>query len=127
MEITVLHLQTPVPVAILHPQGELDGTSDQLLLQEIHRQFDEGFHNFVLDLRFVTCLDEAGLSTLRSLASLFSKGNSSRTKLSTNGHLQKLRLIHIPPDIRKTLDESGLEASFEVCTDLRQAIETFMR
>ncbi len=115
MEMTILHVHAPIPVTILHLQGRLDGKDDHLLVEEIRQESAAGERFFLIDLTHLSDLNPAGVSTLLSVTSLF----------PSDAH-DRIKLIHIPPHIQKVLDQSGLYALFETCTDLRQAIASFV-
>ncbi len=115
MEMTILHVHAPIPITILHLQGRLDGKDDHLLLEEIRSESAAGERYFLIDLTHLTALNPAGVSTLLSLTSLFASDSQDHIKF-----------IHIPPHIQQTLDRSGLNGIFETCTDLRQAIASFV-
>lgn len=125
MEIMILHVHMPVPAAILHLQGELNGTSDRVLIEEIKRQSEEGFHNIVLDLTYVDRLNEAGLSTLKTAVSIFKRPRASGTVGGLKARKQGVKLIHVPEEIQTFLDGSDMSSLLETCTDLSQALASF--
>ncbi len=125
MEITVLHMLNPVPVSILHLQGQLDETADGFLVEEAEKESNAGSLYLLLDLTFVTRLNEAGLANLQKAAAVFNDGISTNTGNGAQGIHRRVKLIHVRPDLQKVFEQAGLNGSFETCTDLRQAVESF--
>ncbi len=119
MEITILHVRTPIAVAVLHLVGELNGSDDQSLVQEVRRQVGADIHNIILDFRLVTCTSEAGLAVLDSAAAAF--GGSG----SADGFHPNIKLVNLPLDVHALFEQSGLASRFQVCTDLQQALKSF--
>ncbi len=121
MEITVLHVLKPVPVTLLHLQGKLDGTADENLIEEVKREYDAGARCLLLDLTFVTKLNQAGLFTLLKAASIFAEEDLS----GADGYHENVKLIHVRPEIQEVFDQHFQDMLFETCTDLHQAVESF--
>ena len=122
-----MHLHNPLPVAIWHIQGELDGSNEQLLIEEVKRENRIGARYLVLDLSFVTCLNEAGLAALESAAEQFGEGEAEGTNFDEKeGIRERVKLLHVPEEVGKVLDETGSSLLFEVCSDLRQALHSFL-
>ncbi len=125
MEITVLHMLNPVPVSILHLQGQLDETVDGFLSEEAEKESNAGSLYLLLDLTFVTRLNEAGLANLQKAAAVFTDSISTNSGDGRQGIQRRVKLIHVRPELQKVFEQAGLNGSFETCTDLRQAVESF--
>ena len=117
MELTILHIHQPIPVTLLHLQGKMDGSTGHILTQEVQRELDGGASNLLLDLTYVTQLNEAGAAALKKAAFLFTEGTQTPNP--------RVRLIHVRPDLQKVLDRCGLETICESCTNLGQALDFF--
>lgn len=127
MEITILHVHTPIPVTVLHLVGELDGISDHVLVEECKRQYSEGSRNLVMDLQFVTCLNAAGLVTLRSAAQVFNGRKRSRKNQDPqNSRHAAIPLINVPAEVRAVLEGARANGFFVTYADLPRALESFI-
>ncbi len=125
IEITVLHMLNPVPVSILHLQGQLDETADGFLIEEAEKESNSGSLFLLLDFTFVTRLNEAGLANLQKAADVFTDSISTDLGNGSKGAHRRVKLIHVRPELQKVFDQAGLNGSFETCADLRQAVASF--
>ena len=117
MEITILHIHQPIPVTLLHFQGKLDGNTNPRLTQEVQRELEDGTTNLLLDLTHVTDLDPTGVEALKAAAVMFANAT-----IESN---PRVKLIHVRPELQKTLDMAGLNTFIETCTNLSQALDSF--
>ncbi len=134
MEITILHSIAPIPIAILHLQGVLDDSAREGLIEEARRQQRSGFNNLLLDFRFVTSVESAGLSVLQEVAQLFSEVVPARqgravpslfSKGLADGYHAHVKLVNVPVKIQQAFEQAGGSTYFESFTDLREAIASF--
>lgn len=136
MNITVLKEQGRVPVSVIQLDGKLDSNSFQKLINEAKALFDGGARHLLLDMTKLTYISSAGIVALHSIAKLF-RGEvlpnaeagwsaiRSLDKERTAGAQQNVKFLNVPPEVKSVLDVVGLAASFEMHTDLAQAVASF--
>ncbi len=98
-------------VKVLTITGELDGPSSPQLTQAFDQLLDGGARRFVVDLKDVTFVDSAGLS---SLVRLFKRARSS------NGTLW---LAGLQPPVKRVFELTRLDRAFEIASDKVQALQ----
>jgi anti-anti-sigma factor len=136
MNISISQEQGRVPVTVIHLDGKLDSNSFQKLINEAKVVFDGGARHLLLDMTKLTYISSAGIVALHSISKLF-RGESlpnadagwntirSLEKERVSGAQQNVKFLNVPPEVRSVLDVVGLAASFEMHTDLAQAVASF--
>ena len=136
MNITISQEQGRVPVTVIHLDGKLDSNSFQNLITQAKVVFNGGARHLLLDMTKLTYISSAGIVALHSIAKLF-RGESlpnadagwntirSLEKERVGGAQQNVKFLNVPPEVKSVLDVVGLAASFEMHTDLAQAVASF--
>ena len=136
MNISISQEQGRVPVTVIHLDGKLDSNSFQNLINEAKVVFDGGARHLLLDMTKLTYISSAGIVALHSIAKLF-RGESlpnadagwntirSLEKERVGGAQQRVKFLNVPPEVKSVLDVVGLASSFEMHTDLAQAVASF--
>jgi len=136
MNLTISQQQGQAPVTVIHLDGKLDSNSFQKLINEAKTAFESGARHLILDMTKLTYISSAGIVALHSVAKLF-RGESlpnaeagwntirSLEKERAGGVQQNVKLLNVPPEVRSVLEVVGLAASFEIHTDLAQAVASF--
>lgn len=136
MQIDVSMQQGKVPVTVVQPHGDLDSSTYTELINKVRKLVAEGARDFVIDLGEVPFMSSAGMMAIHSLALLLRGKDlpdleSGRAALKAmersgatgvHGHI---KLLNPYPGVAQTLDKAGFLQSFEIFTDLQQAVASF--
>jgi anti-anti-sigma regulatory factor len=136
MEITVSKVPAKVPVTVLQPHGELDGSNYRELIARGQTAQKAGARYILLDLSDVPYVSSAGLVALHTIANLLRGGQPSdaasgwealhamRRDLGT-GAQQCLKLCGVQSDVQRVLTLAGLTDFYEVYADQATALASF--
>ena len=136
MNLAVEHAQGKVPVTILAPEGDVDGSNYQTLIAKAQELHASGTRYLLLDLQQVPYMSSAGIIALHSISKLL-EGEAlpdleggweaihdvEREQPATT-HAQ-LKLLNPQPRVDRLLDMSGLAQVFEVYRDRAAAVQSF--
>jgi anti-anti-sigma factor len=135
MNITVSQAQGRVPVAILHLDGQLDGTTFQALIEAARKLYEGGARDFLIDLEKLTYMSSAGMVALHTIA-LLSNGEAlpdlehGWSTMKAMGGMRGLkqehvRLLNPGPEVGSVLDMVGFSQAFDIYTDKDGAVRAF--
>ena len=136
MEITVSKQQGRVSVAVIQPHGDVDASNYAELIGRARQLFDQGAHDFLVDLGDVPFMSSAGLVALHSIA-MFLRGEKppdptsgwaalkSMDRARTSGMQAHVKLFRPQQLVAETLEKAGFTEFFAVFTDLKQAVDSF--
>ena len=111
MEITTKELKRVILVA---PTGRIDHQSAPELQKALDDLINQGQFKLVLDLSGVNYISSAGLRVLLAARKAVKRWNRG-----------DLRLAHIQPYVRDTLDLVGFTRIFEIYDDVVDAVGSF--
>ena len=111
MEITTKELKRVILVA---PVGRIDHQSAPELQKTLDDLINQGQFKLVLDLSGVNYISSAGLRVLLAARKAVKRWNRG-----------DLRLTHIQPYVRDTLDLVGFTRIFEIYDDVVDAVGSF--
>jgi anti-anti-sigma regulatory factor len=136
MEIIVSKEQARVPVTVLQPHGELDGSNYRELIARGQAAQKAGAQYILLDLSDVPYVSSAGLVALHTIANLLrgdQPGDTAsgwealhamRRDLGT-GAQQYLKLCGVQSDVQRVLTLAGLTDFYEIYPDQAAALASF--
>jgi anti-anti-sigma regulatory factor len=136
MKIDISTQQGNVPVTVVRPQGDLDGSTYTELINTVRQLVTEGARDFVIDLSDVPFLSSAGLMAIFS-ATLLLQGQAppdlaagrsalkrmDRSRVSES--LKHVKLLGLSPGVAETFDKAGFSQHFEIFSDLQAAVASF--
>jgi anti-anti-sigma regulatory factor len=136
MEITVSRVQARVPVTVLQPHGELDGSNYRELIARGQAAQKAGAQYILLDLSDVPYVSSAGLVALHTIANLLRGGQPSDTASGWealhamrrdlgSGAQQCLKLCGVQSDVQRVLTLAGLTDFYEVYPDQAAGLASF--
>jgi anti-anti-sigma factor len=136
MNITITKTEKPVPVAILHLEGKLDGANYESLIEEAQKVYDDGISDILLDLSTLTFISSAGLAAIHQVALLFrgealpgqDQGWAAFHAIDRDRGRkpqEHVKLFSPSKPVQELLDLTGFASLFESYTDLDQAIDSF--
>ena len=136
MNFSVEAVQEKVPVTILAPDGDVDGSNYQTLVGKAQELHTAGAQYLLLDLQHVNYMSSAGLVALYSISKLlvgeappdpdsgWDAYHSVQRDRSTATHPQ-LKLLNPQPRVEKLLEMAGLATTFEIFRDRAAALASF--
>ena len=134
MKINITQAQGRVPVAVMAPEGYLDGSNYQELIDAGRKLRDAGATAIVLDLSSVGFVSSAGLLAIHSIGLLLrgkqppdpEYGWSAFHAMANDpGAASNLRLAGPGPLVTQTLKKVGYDAYFEIYPDVASAVAAF--
>jgi anti-anti-sigma factor len=136
MNFSVESVQGKVPVTILAPDGDVDGSNYRLLITKAQELHTAGTQYMLLDLQHVNYMSSAGLVALHSISkSLAGEAqpdpdagwdayHAVQRDRPTGAHAQ-LKLLNPQPRVEKLLEMAGLNTIFAVYQDRAEALASF--
>ena len=136
MEVTISQAQGRVPVTVLCPHGDLDGSSYRALITAAQDAIGEGAQYMVLDLSDTPYMSSSGLVALQSIAAMLrgdeppdlDSGWSALHAVDRDretGLQHHLRILNPQPRVEHVLDMVGFNRFLAVYTELETAIASF--
>jgi anti-anti-sigma factor len=136
VEISFSQNQDSPDIGVLKLQGALDGASYEYFITEAQKLYDTGIRNLLLDMSDLTFLSSAGIAALHRIARVFrgedraimEEGWSaihSISKDQNSSAQEHIKLLNPGENILAVLDTVGLQAFFEVFTDIHPAMASF--
>ncbi len=136
MEIIVSQNQDTSTICIMKLQGALDGASYEYFITEAQKLYDAGTRDLLLDMSELTFLSSAGIAALHRIARIF-RGEDRATleegwsaihaiaKDRDSDAQDHIKLLNPSENLLAVLDTVGLQAFFEVFTDIHPAMASF--
>lgn len=136
MQITVEQIQRRVPVTILKLEGDLDASNFESVIAHAKQLYTTGSRYMVIDFTAVPFMGSSGLVALHSVA-LLMRGEAppspeagwhafhSISGEQESGVQQNVKLLNPQPRVSRTLELTGMNAFFEIYSDLETAVASF--
>jgi anti-anti-sigma regulatory factor len=136
MNFSVESVQVKVPVTILAPDGDVDGSNYRLLIAKAQELHAAGTQYLLLDLQHVNYMSSAGLVALHSISkslageappdpdSGWDAYHAVQRDRPAGAHAQ-LKLLNPQPRVEKLLEMAGMNTIFEVYKDRAAALASF--
>jgi anti-anti-sigma regulatory factor len=136
MNFSVESVQSKVPVTILAPEGDVDGSNYRVLIAKAQELHAAGTQSMLLDLQHVNYMSSAGLVALHSISkslageappdpdSGWDAYHAVQRDRPAGAHAQ-LKLLNPQPRVEKLLEMAGLNTIFEVYQDRAEALASF--
>ena len=136
VEISFSQNQDSPGIGIMKLHGALDGASYEYFISEAQKLYDTGIRNLLLDMSELTFLSSAGIAALHRIARVF-RGEDRATmeegwsaihsisKDQNSSAQEHIKLLNPGENILAVLDTVGLQAFFEVFTDIHPAMASF--
>ena len=136
MTMTIYRVQGKVPVTVLGLQGDFDASNYQEVIKTAKDIFDEGARDLLFDMSEITFMSSSGLVALHSMALLMHGESTKDPEVSfvTFHSLDRKRdidlkrhfkLLSPQSQVKRALEISGLEKSFDIHNGLGTAINSF--
>jgi anti-anti-sigma factor len=137
MNIQIENVQGRVPVAILHLQGDLDGSNYREVIARAQALFDAGARDLIVDLGATPYMSSSGVVALHTIALRFRgaevpdpetdgwRALKAVGSAEESGVQQHVKLLNPQPRVAGVLDQVGLKSFFEVFTDQAAAVASF--
>ena len=136
MEMTVEHVDEPVPITILSLLGKLDASNFEELIARGQELYAAGTRNILIDMSGLTFMGSSGLVALHSITLLLhgdppldpEAGWSAfriladRQATSSQKHV---KLLNPPPKINQMLNVTGMNAFYDIFLNRDLALDSF--
>jgi anti-anti-sigma factor len=136
MNFSVESVQSRVPVTILAPDGDVDGSNYRLLIAKAQELHTAGTKYLLLDLQHVNYMSSAGLVALHSISKTLAgeatpdpdSGWDAYHAVQRDrpaGAYAQFKLLNPQPRVEKLLEMAGMSTIFEVFKDQAGALASF--
>jgi anti-anti-sigma factor len=136
MKMTVEHVHGTAPTSILSLEGDLDASNYQDVVARVRQLYDLGFRNLLVDLSSVSFMSSSGIVALHSMVLIMRGENAHHSEAGWNafhaieqdqsGLQRHIKLLNPQPRVLQTLQKTGLDAFFEIFTERRAALTSFL-
>jgi anti-anti-sigma factor len=136
MQIDISTHQGSVPVHVVQPHGDLDGSNYTELIDFVQNRYMEGDCDYVVDLTDVPFISSAGLMAIHSLA-LMLRGEATpdieagwsalkSADRSRGGGIQThIKLVGLNEGVAETFDKVGFTQFFAIFPTVPDAVASF--
>ncbi len=130
MEITFSQQEKPVPVTVMHINGNVDSDSHEAFQQAAADCVANGTRNLVIDLEHVPFMSSAGLRALNHIFNTLRDENETQDSM-TNGIAKgsykssHLKLAAPSKRVMETLKMSGFDMFLEIFPNVSEALASF--
>ncbi len=136
MNFSVESVQSRVPVTILAPDGDVDGSNYRLVIAKTQELQAAGTQYLLLDLQHVNYMSSAGLVALHSMVKSLTGEtppdpdagwdayHAVQRDRPAGVHAQ-VKLLNPQPRVEKLLEMAGMNTIFEVYSDRAEALASF--
>lgn len=121
MEITISQNQARVPVTVLQVQGTVDSSNYHDLIAASWKAALEGTGYLLIDLSECDYMSSAGIRALNEIFRAF-RGRHSEEKSARS---ERVKLLNPSDRLREIFTISGVDAFFEIHTNLQTALASF--
>jgi anti-anti-sigma regulatory factor len=136
MRFDVFTAKGEVPVTVIRPQGELDASNYQDLIEEAREACSAGAADILLDLSKVPYMSSSGLVALQSISALLRGDEAPDLEYgwaafrAVHREVERdqqphLKLLSPQPHVERVLEVSGLGRYLEAFSDLESAVRSF--
>jgi anti-anti-sigma regulatory factor len=136
LEINVSRVEARVPVTVLEPHGELDGSNYRELIAQGQAAAKAGARYVLIDLGDVPYISSAGLVALHTIANLLRgaappdanagwQALHSISQESSSEGQDCLKLCALQPDVERVLSMAGLTRFYKAYADRVEALAAF--
>jgi anti-anti-sigma regulatory factor len=129
LSITASQVQGDISAAILHLNGQLDGSTEPQLLAHARQIREDGGQYMLLDLSNVSMLSSAGLRAIQAIFRLFTPPSDVELMHQHNGEPYKspyLKLVCPNPQIYYILNITGFVQNLLVFNNMDDAVKSFL-
>ena len=120
--------QTKSPVTILHLSGQLDGSTENQLLDQARQVHADGASHLLIDLSEVTMLSSAGLRAIQNIMKIYTPQSDLDMMHRHTGEPYKspyFKLVCPNPQIYYVLNIAGFLQNILIYNDLQEAVNSF--
>ena len=138
MEMNLEQMQGKVSVTVLRLKGNLDASNFEAVIAKAKEVYDGGGRYLLMDMDGVGFMSSSGLVALHSIA-LLMRGEQphdlesgwgvfhaiEKDRDSDSGFQPHVKILNPQAGIKRTLEKTGMDAFFEIHTDLQTAVSSF--
>ena len=127
-ELSINKAQGKIPVTVLHLKGQLDGSTENQLMEQARQVHEEGSNNLLLDLSELSMLTSAGLRAIQNIFRLFTPQQDKELIRRHGEEPYKspyFKLVCPNPEIYYILNISGFLQNLLIYNDMDEAVHSF--
>jgi anti-anti-sigma regulatory factor len=136
MNLTVDQSQGRVPVTILSIHGAVDASNYEEVIAQARELYNAGTRYLLVDMSDITFMSSSGLVALHSIALLLRGEQPPDPEMGwqafhtishdrDTGAQDHVKLLNPQSKVKQTLEMTGMDAYFEIHTDLQTAVASF--
>lgn len=128
LTINKTQAQGKIPVTVLHLKGQLDGSTENQLMEQARQVHEEGSNNLLLDLSELSMLTSAGLRAIQNIFRLFTPQQDKELIRRHGEEPYKspyFKLVCPNPEIYYILNISGFLQNLLIYNDMDEAVHSF--
>lgn len=128
LDITTSQIQGDVSATIMHLKGQIDRSTDDLLLDRARQSFEDGARHLLLDLTEVDMLTSSGLHAIHTIFRLFTPQNDIDLMHNQGGEPYKspyFKMVCPNPQVYYILNITGFVQNILVFNNITDAIKSF--
>jgi len=136
MNFSVESVQSRVPITILTPDGDMDGSNYRLVIAKAQELQAAGMRYLVLDLKHVNYMSSAGLVALHSIGKSLAGEATPDPDAGWDAYhaverdrpvaaYAQFKLLNPQPRVEKLLEMAGMSAIFEIYKERAEALASF--
>lgn len=117
-----------IPVTVLHLVGQVDGSTENQLLDQARQAHAEGASHLLIDLSEVTMLSSAGLRAIQNILKIYTPQSDVDRMHQHTGEPYKspyFKMVCPNPQIYYVLNISGFLQNILIYNDMDEAIRSF--
>lgn len=126
--ITKSHVQGEGPLMVFHLNGQLDGSTENQLLDQVRQAHEDGVTHLLIDLSEVTMLTSAGLRAIQNTLKLFTPQSDIDLMHQHTGEPYKspyFKMVCPNPQIYYVLNIAGFLHNIPIYSEMDEAIGSF--
>ena len=127
LNITSSQIQGEVSVTILHLKGQLDGSTENQLLDRARQAQEDGVNHLLIDLTEVNMLSSAGLRAIHNIFKLFTPQSDVEIMHQHKEPYKSpyLKLVCPNPEIYYVLNIAGFLQNILIYNNMEDAVNSF--
>lgn len=136
MNMTIEHVQGPVPVTILGLNGALDASTFDAVVAKARELYLSGTRRLLLDLSNLSFMSSSGVVALHSIIMIFRGGEPHDPESGweafhaidrdrASGQQNMVKILNPQSKVLLTLQKTGMDQFCEVHADRKIAVDSF--
>jgi anti-anti-sigma regulatory factor len=116
------------PITVLHLHGQLDGSTENILLDEARQVHVDGAGHLLIDLSEITMLTSAGLRAIQNILKIYTPPGDIEIMHQHPGEPYKspyFKIVCPNPQVYYVLNIAGFLQTILIYNDMDEAVNSF--